>query len=66
MPKPQTVELEVSAPQKTIEQWAAEKLVDPAMFAVAKAITPGWALGRETTEADFTAALERAGNLKFS
>lgn len=50
---------------KTIEQWAEKKKTDPAMFAVAKAITPGWGIGRECNEATFDEALDRAGNLTF-
>lgn len=38
-PKITSAEVEAADPLKTIEQWAAEKKSDPAMFAVAKATT---------------------------
>lgn len=53
------------SPVKSIETWAKEKGTDPAFFAVAKAITPGWGVGRECDEATFNATLERARNLSI-
>jgi hypothetical protein len=51
--------------KKAIEVWAAELSTDAAMFAVAKAVTPGWGLGKEVTRDEFIAALERAGKLEI-
>lgn len=50
---------------KPIETWATEMKVDVALFAVAKAITPGWGAGREVTEDAFKTAMDRAGKLEI-
>lgn len=50
---------------KSIEQWAEEKKTPKWLFAAAKAITPSWGVGREVTEADFDAVVDRAGKLEM-
>ena len=50
---------------QTIEAWAAQKGTADWLFNVAKTITPGWAIGREVTEADFDAAILRSGGMQI-
>lgn len=64
MPKNAPVTPE-AAELRSIEDWANELNTDVAMFAVAKAITPGWGMGKLVTQDEFTAALERAAKLEI-
>jgi hypothetical protein len=50
---------------KSIEAWAEQKATPDWLFAIAKAITPGWGVGREVTEADFDAVIHLSGNLQI-
>lgn len=52
-------------PKKTIEQWATEKAVPDFIFAAAKAITPGWGVGREVDEGAFDVSIARVSTLNM-
>jgi hypothetical protein len=59
IPEPIAAEPTASGPMKTVEQWAALKGTPDWAFGAAKAGN-GWGTGRELTEAQYDAQLEKA------
>ena len=53
-----------AAVRKTVEQWQAEKIIVPWLFAFASTQNR-WPVGRELTEAEFDAAIKAAFDVAF-